>query len=406
MAEEIRLEREIEGFTEGAVIEWFKQVGDPVSAGDELLEIEADKANMIHQAERDGVLIGIAVQAEDPIVPGALLGWIGEPGEELPASGSSPTGSTRDEASQEAPAPQVKPAPVAVPAAAAGNGDGRIKSSPLARRVAAELGVDIGSVVGTGPNGRIVKDDVETASKSPRSAPAGVPVVSAETQRVRLSRLQTTVARRMIESKSTVPHFYLRIEVDMTAAVAARVELKRAANGGRVPSFNDFVVKAAALTLTGHPKLNGSFAGDEWVLHPQVDLGIAVATDDGLVVPVIRGADRLGLAAIGEEARRLAGAAGSNQLNPADLEGGTFTVSNLGMYGVTGFDAVVNPPQAAILSVGAIRETVIVSNGEMSPGSVLELGLSCDHRIVYGADGAAFLDDLRRRLENPVMLAL
>lgn len=415
MAEEIRLDEEIEGFTEGTVVEWFKQVGDEIAVGDEILEIEADKANMIQEAEAEGVLIGIAAESDASVAPGDLLGWIGEAGEQ-PPGGESASDSSAEPAPTPAAAPPAQavavpvasPTSVAAPAnPAARREDGRIKSSPLARRIAAELGVDLATLAGTGPGGRIVKADVEAAATVPAAtAPAlGTDRVT-EPERVPLSRLQSTVARRMVESKDTVPHFYLRAVVDMTAAVAARTSLKDQSGGERVPSYNDFVVKAAALTLKSHPKVNGAYVGDEWHLFPQVDIGIAVATETGLVVPVIRGADRLGLTAIGEEARRLAAAAAAGRLEPASLEGGTFTVSNLGMYGVSGFDAVVNPPQAAILSVGAIRETVIVKDGQMNPGSTLEIGLSCDHRIVYGADGAAFLDDLRRNLENPVRLAL
>jgi pyruvate dehydrogenase E2 component (dihydrolipoamide acetyltransferase) len=281
--------------------------------------------------------------------------------------------------------------------------------SPLARRVARELGVDVETLAGSGPNGRVIRRDVErAAAAAPRPAPqacAGDAGGRGPTTAEALTRIQRTVARRMAESRATVPDFTLTTEVDMDAAVGLRAELARA-TGERPPSYNDMVVKACALALREHPRVNGSYADGRFELHGRVNVGVAVAAPDTLVVPTVFDADRRSLGDIASETRRLAAAVRDRSITAAELAAGTFSVSNLGMYGVTRFTAIVNPPQAAILAVGALRETPVVRDGAVVPGTIMELTLACDHRILSGADGAAFLAGIRERLEHPVALLL
>lgn len=295
------------------------------------------------------------------------------------------------------------------PTDAAQHRGGRIKASPLARRMAADRGVDLGSLQGSGPGGRIIRNDVEAAgAAAPQAAAApAVPGGKGEVETVTLSRTQLTIARRMSESKATVPHFVLRTEVDMRRAVAVREAFKResGAEDLPVPSYNDFVVKASARALGLHPRANGAYEDGTFRLYSRVNVGIAVAARDALIVPVVGDADRKGMREIAAESRRLAERVRSGEVTPPELSGATFTVSNLGMFGVTGFDAVISPGQAGILAVGELRDRPVVENGELVPGKVMELSLSCDHRILYGADGALFLATIRAGLEEPGLLA-
>jgi pyruvate dehydrogenase E2 component (dihydrolipoamide acetyltransferase) len=319
--------------------------------------------------------------------------------------------------------------PAAQAASSNGKGSDRVKASPLARRIASELGVELAGLSGSGPAGRIVKRDVEAAS-SAGGAPTGAPHraqaapppstvgdvgatgPAAETAKghvkvVELTKLQQVVARRMAESKATAPHFYLTSEVDMSAAVAARARIKEISSDGEVvPSFNDMVVKACAIALKKFPRANGSYKDGRFELYSRVNVGIAVAAKDALVVPTIFDADRKGLREIAADARALAGKVRDGSITPPELSGGTFSVSNLGMYGIKSFEAIVNSPQAGILAVGEIADRPVVKNGEVVPGKVMEMTLSCDHRILYGADGAEFLAEVRRLLEEPIGLAL
>jgi pyruvate dehydrogenase E2 component (dihydrolipoamide acetyltransferase) len=313
--------------------------------------------------------------------------------------------------------------PAAEASTSNGAGSDRVKASPLARRVASELGVDLAALTGSGPGGRIVKRDVEaagaaapassaTAPPAPSAPPAPTAPDSTETAKgtvetVELTKLQQVVARRMAEAKATAPHFYLTSEVDMSAAVAARARIKEmSAEGEVVPSFNDMVVKACAIALRRFPRANGSYKDGRFELHSRVNVGIAVAAEDALVVPTVFDADRKGLREIAAEARSLAGKVRDGSITPPELSGGTFSVSNLGMYGIKSFGAIVNSPQAGILAVGEIADRPVVKGGEIVPGKVMEMTLSCDHRILYGADGAEFLAEVRRLLEEPIGLAL
>ncbi|HEX5956422.1 MAG TPA: dihydrolipoamide acetyltransferase family protein, partial [Solirubrobacterales bacterium] len=302
-----------------------------------------------------------------------------------------------------------------VQAADSGDGDGRVKASPLARRIARERGVDLATLSGSGPGGRIIKADVEGAGAAPAAAPPAPPAGAAErpetakgsVEVIELTKLQQTVSRRMAESKATAPHFYLQAEVDMTRAYEARAALKAAAGPEEVvPSFNDMVIKAAAIALGEFPRANGAYRDGRWELYSRVNVGIAVAAAEALVVPTIFDADKKGLRQIATEARALAERVRERTITPPELSGATFTVSNLGMYGVSNFHPVINSPQAAILAVGAIAEAPVVRDGELTVARRMGVTLACDHRILYGADGAEFLARVRALLTEPLGLAL
>ncbi len=399
---------------EGTVLNWIKKVGDEVAIGEELVEIETDKANMGYEADVAGTLLEILVGENETAPVGAVIARIGEPGAELPASTPEPS-----------PEPvQAAPTPTPSTNGHGSSNGGRVKASPLARRIAQEMGVDIALLSGTGPGGRIVKKDVESAAgstsappaPSPTAAPAAPAPVAAvgspETAKgsveiVELSKLQQVVSRRMSESKATAPHFYLTAEVDMSAAVAARARIKEiSAEGEVVPSFNDMVVKACAIALKKFPRANGAYKDGRFELYSRVNVGIAVAAQDALVVPTVFDADKKGLREIAADARSLAGKVRDGSITPPELSGATFTVSNLGMFGVRSFEAIVNSPQAGILAVGEIADRPVVKDNQIVPGKLMEITLSCDHRILYGADGAEFLAEVKRILQEPIALSL
>jgi pyruvate dehydrogenase E2 component (dihydrolipoamide acetyltransferase) len=418
---EIVMPRLSDSMEEGVILKWLKQVGEEVAVGDELVEIETDKANMAYEADVAGTLTEILAPEGETLPIGAPIAVVGDAGE----------APTRVEEAKEAEEPaeaetevvREEPAQGARPAAAPADDGERVKASPLARRLAKETGVDLGAVTGSGPGGRIVKADVESARPAvpaPSTPPAAVRGVdgpgtseaAAETAKGTttyqdLTRLQQVVSRRMAESKATAPHFYLQAEIDMSAAVAARARLKATSPEGEVvPSFNDMVVKACALALREHPLANGSYRDGRLELHSRVNVGVAVAARDALVVPTVFDADRKGLREIAAEARALAARVRDGSVTPPELSGGTFTVSNLGMYGVSNFSAVINPPQAAILAVGAIAERPVVRGGQVATAHLLGVTLACDHRILYGAPAAEFLARIRSLLEEPLALAL
>jgi pyruvate dehydrogenase E2 component (dihydrolipoamide acetyltransferase) len=431
---EIVMPRLSDSMEEGTVLGWMKAVGDEVALGDELVEIETDKANMVYEADVAGTLIEIVAEEGATLPIGEVIARVGDAGD-APARPSGedevePAAATEDapdrepddspsaEAEPEAPAESPGEPADAAPADAAGSGD-RIKASPLARRMAREQGVELASLAGSGPGGRIVKADVESgagaaaapaaAGPAPSSAPAGERIETARgsAEEFELSRLQQTIARRMAESKATAPHFYLTSEIDMSRAVEARARIKAASGEGEiVPSFNDMVVKACALALREFPRANGSYRDGKVEEYSRVNIGVAVAAQDALVVPTVFDADVKGLRQIAADSRDLAARVREGTITPPELSGGTFTVSNLGMFGVTSFSAVINPPQAAILAVGAIDEVPVVRDGEIVPGRRMSVTLACDHRILYGADGAKFLAKVRDLLEEPVFLAL
>jgi pyruvate dehydrogenase E2 component (dihydrolipoamide acetyltransferase) len=439
MASEIVMPRLSDSMEEGTILKWMKSVGDEVAVGDELVEIETDKANMVYESDAGGTLVEIVADEGDTLPIGEVIARVGEEGEAptrdegaeeagagaTPQKAQSSLGAAPAPPTPAAPAPEEGSADLETAKEAAPSGDGRVKASPIARRIAGEMGLDLRALQGSGPGGRIVKADVEKAAESGAAAPAretpaaapapaapvGAPerpeTAKGETTVEELTKLQQTVARRMAESKATAPHFYLSVEVDMTRAVEARARIKAAAADGEVvPSFNDMVLKACALALREFPRANGAYRDGRFELHSRVNVGIAVAGQDSLVVPTVFDADRKGLRQIAGEARALAQRVRDGQITPPELSGATFTVSNLGMYGIDSFSAVINPPQAGILAVGAITERPVVRDGQITTAHLMSATLACDHRILYGADGAEFLARIRALLEEPVGLAL
>lgn len=409
---------------EGVVLAWMKSVGDEVALGEELVEIETDKANMVYESDTAGTLLEILADVNDTVEIGKPIARIGEAGEVPAASGN---GAAPAEAGQ--PASEAEATVEAAAAAEVGTNDSppvpvqhdaghHIKASPLAKRIAKDEGIDLESVSGTGPDGRIVKADVESAADHGQSAAAAEPAAAApaakgletakgETETVELNRLQQTIARRMSQAKATAPHFYLSTDIDMSECFEERAVIKAAASEGTiVPSFNDMIVKAAAIALREFPKANGSYQDGNLELHSKVNVGVAVATEDALVVPVVTDADLKSLTEIAEVTRALAAKVRDGSITPPELSGGTFTVSNLGMYGITHFDAVINTPQAGILAVGAIEDRPVVRDGQVVAAKMMSVTLSCDHRILYGAEGAGFLARIRAILEQPISLAM
>lgn len=415
MAEIIYMPKLSDTMTEGVVAEWHKKVGDKVASGELLAEIETDKATMEFESFYDGVLLYIGIEKGKSSPVNAILAIIGQEGEDISALLKDAPAQEEEKKAETAPAPETKTpvqetvkqeAPKAIvsatPAPVATTG-GRVFASPLAKKVAAEKGIDIQQVAGTGDQGRVVKRDVDHY----------VPYVPAQGAVIRsvgevsytdepVSQMRKTIARRLAESKFSAPHFYLNIEVDMDNAMAARKAIN--ATGDVKISFNDMVIKASALALKKHPAINSAWLGDVIRRNDHVNIGVAVAVDEGLLVPVVRFADTKGMAEIGAEVKVYAQKAKDKKLQPADWEGNTFTISNLGMFGIDSFTAIINPPDSCILAVGGIKAVPVVKNGQVVPGNVMSLTLSCDHRVVDGASGAAFLQTLKSYLENPVMM--
>ena len=431
---DVAMPRLSDSMEEGTILKWLKSDGDEVKRGEELVEIETDKANMTYEADHDGVL-KIVAQEGDTLPVGQAIAQIGgdggngaapaaaeEPAPEPESSAEGGAGAAEEEVER-----VKQPEPVATEKRERepepqGEGNGRVKASPIARRMAQDLGVDLAALQGTGPGGRIVKSDVEAAAQdggeapaeqeeAPAAAPAAAPAGDGASGRGAtttedLTRLQQTIARRMAESKATAPEFVITCEVDMEAAVAFRKQLKAASGDDPAPSFNDFVVKASALALKEFPRANGAYRDGKFELYSRINVGIAVAGQDALIVPTIFDADSKSIGQISRDARALAGRVREGKITPPELSSGTFSVSNLGMFGIKRFAAVINPPQAAILAVGEMTPRAVVHDGEIAVRSIMELTLTCDHRILYGADAAQFLGRIRERLENPLSLAL
>jgi pyruvate dehydrogenase E2 component (dihydrolipoamide acetyltransferase) len=393
---------------EGTILSWLKKVGDEIAVGDELVEIETDKANMAYESDVAGTLTEILAAEGETLSIGSPIARVGDSTEGRDGQSAGPVAEETSGPSGQSPPAGDK--------ASSGNGSDRIKASPVARRLAEEKGIDLATIEGTGPGGRIVKKDVRKASTGETAPTATAPVdagpgspetAKGEVTVKELSKLQQTIARRMSESKATAPHFYLEAEIDMSRAVEARARVKAAAGEGEVvPSFNDMVVKACALALREHPRANGAYRDGRFELYSRVNVGVAVAAEDSLVVPTVFDADRKGLRQIATESRALAQRVRDGQITPPELSGGTFTVSNLGMYGIDNFSAVINTPQAAILAVGAIKERPVARDSEIVTAQMLYVTLACDHRILYGAPAAEFLARVRTLLEEPLSLAL
>ncbi|MBD0281004.1 MAG: 2-oxo acid dehydrogenase subunit E2 [Thermoleophilaceae bacterium] len=469
MATDITMPRLSDSMEEGTVLKWLVDEGTAVTRGEPLVEIETDKANMTYDADTDGVLVEIVAQEGDTLPIGEVIARVGEPGEvkgdgkpaaEEEAAAATERGAEKAEA--EAPSAPDEDAAGARGEARgaagaeagggetqagdgtgtatrerkpAGDGDGRIKASPVARRMARELGVELADIEGTGPGGRIVKADVEAAAgDGAKAAPAEAPAeereealpaeppvaeerpVAAEPAREEagpkgraeiheLTRLQQTIARRMAESKATAPDFAISLTVDMTNAVELRTRLKEVTDPA--PSFNDMVVKAAAMALREHPRVNGAYRDGKFELYEKVNVGVAVAAEDALVVPTVFDADTKSLGQIARDARAAAAKVRDKTITPPELSGATFTVSNLGMFGIEFFMAIINPPQASILTVGKLEKRPAVGdNDRIVARDQMTLSLVCDHRILYGADGAQFLQRVKQLLEQPLSLAL
>ena len=451
---EIQMPKLSDTMTEGTLIAWKKKKGDQVSAGEVLAEIETDKATMEWESPEDGTLTAIYVQEGGKVNVGDKIAFIGGEGEEAPKEEDKekekeekaekpPTDEKEKEEKPEAkeketeeekrkkaeepkkekkskaeekeqkkaePAKAEKKTEAEKPAPRIEKAEeARVKASPVARRIAAELGVDLSSVKGTGPEGRVTETDVRSAAKSKQAAPsAKIPAVKAgESARIQLSGMRKIIAQRLVESLGPVPHFYLDIVVDASPLMEAREELKSAGEGADTAKItvNDFVLKAAVQAAVKVPRVNASFDGDAIVQYADIDLGIAVAIEDGLLTPVIRAAQNKSLREISELAKDLAHRARNKRMKPEEFQGGTFTVSNLGGMGIDSFSAVINPPQGFILAVGRITKVPVVDDcDQIIVGHRMSLTMSCDHRVIDGALGAEYLKELRHLLENPALL--
>jgi pyruvate dehydrogenase E2 component (dihydrolipoamide acetyltransferase) len=398
VASEVILPRLGQGMEAGTIVRWLKAEGDSVEKGEPLFELDTDKVTQEVEAEASGVLLKIVVpEGEVPV--GTAIAYLGEAGEEVPAV-STPAEMARPEP-QPTPAPTQEDGRPAEPAPAVSlqSPEGRVKASPLARRIARERGIDLAALAGTGPEGRIVAEDVERAGVAPAEAPAAPAAAPGKAQRVELSTLRKTIARRLTEAW-TVPAFQISMSADMTKSQELRALLVDRHPQER-PTVTDVLTRVCAIALMRHPAVNATFAGDAIDLHPAANVGLAVATDRGLVVPVINGADSRTVAGIAAVRADLVGRARDGKLTAEDLEGGTFTISNLGMYGVEQFIAVLNPPQAAILAVGAIEDRPVAREGRLVVRPMMTMTLTCDHRTIDGATAADFLRTVKDFLEEP-----
>jgi len=412
MEEVVLMPRLSDTMTEGVIAGWQKKVGDAVKKGEILADIETDKATMELESYKDGILLYQGAQAGEKILVNQLLCIIGQPGLDIDAivksvktSSDIPTAvAPVVQESKTAPATTAAPivaAPVA-PAATVVN-EGRIFASPLAKKIAKEKGVDLKYVKGSGEHGRITKTDLD--NYTPASAniyTASAPIGQVSFEDTPVSQMRKVIAKRLSESLFTAPHFYLTMKINMDAVVEARAMVNE--TSPVKISFNDFIVKAVALSLKQHPKVNSSWLGDVIRTNHHVNIGIAVAVEEGLLVPVLRFADGLSLSQISVSVKEFAKKAKDKKLQPADWEGSTFTISNLGMFGIDQFTAIINPPDACILAVGGIAQEPIVKNGQIVPGNVMNVTLSCDHRVVDGATGSAFLQTLKSYLESPIKM--
>jgi pyruvate dehydrogenase E2 component (dihydrolipoamide acetyltransferase) len=396
---------------EGNIVEWLKQVGDEVEPGDILAEVETDKATMELESYHEGVLLHIGV-AEGAVPVNAVIAVIGEEGEDFESQlkeAESSTGDTDNEAEgsseEKADAPETQEESVSNTSSS--GSEQRIKASPLAKKMAEESNIDLSKVKGSGDNGRIVKKDIEEYQASGASTPT--PQVSApaaasvgEAEEVAVSQMRKTIAKRLSQSKFTAPHFYLTREIRMDQAMAARKRINELAD--TKVSFNDLVVKACAAALKKHPGINSSWLGDKIRYNKSINVGVAVAIDDGLVVPVLFDTDKKTLSEINAEVKDKATRAKERKLSTEEMQGNTFTISNLGMFGIEEFTAIINPPDACILAVGGIVQKPVVTNGEITVGHTMKVTLSCDHRVVDGATGAQFLQTLAAMLEEPMRM--
>jgi pyruvate dehydrogenase E2 component (dihydrolipoamide acetyltransferase) len=425
MASRVVMPKLSDTMEEGKILRWLKKEGDKVETGQTLAEVETDKATVEMEAYTNGTIRKLIAQEGDTIPIGAIIAVIGSPDEDIsalvegaaggragtPAPAATPPTPAPSAPARTPPAParttsapaRATRAPAPQPEGAPEEGRG-LRASPLALRMAADAGIDVGTLQGTGPQGRIIKRDIEAAleqAKAPAAAAAPPAPPAGEVQEVELSSMRRTIAKRLVQSKAPVPHFYLTVDVRMERAWEAYQAL-RAEN--YPVSLNDVIVKATASALRRHPEINASFAGDRVRQFTRVHIGMAVAIEDGLITPVIRDADTKSLLDIAQETRELAERARARRLQPQEYTGGTFSISNLGMLGIEEFSAIINPPEAAILAVGAVREVPVADGGQVKVGRRMKLTLSVDHRVADGAQGARFLQTLTRMLENPLLI--
>lgn len=439
MAEVVNMPRLSDTMEEGTVAKWHKKVGDKVSEGDLLAEIETDKATMDFEAFQEGTLLHIGIEEGNTAPVDSILAILGEEGEDISSLIDGGGESKKENKAEEEKENKEKEAEKAESnvnekkeekeeksssekpsssnneesqktgdsASDAHNtsDDVRLKASPLAKKMAEDKGIKLSDVKGTGDGGRIVKEDIEnytpqTETKTVQSSQTA----DGDFEEVKVSQMRKTIAKRLAESKYSAPHFYLTVDVDMDGAIKSRKELNSLAEDKI--SFNDMVVKAAAVSLKAHPSVNSAWLGDKIRLNKAIHIGVAVAVDEGLVVPVVRNADQLGLSSINKQVKELAGQARNKKLPPADMEGGTFAISNLGMFGIEEFTAIINPPNSCILAVGAIRQEPVVKEGDIVVGNRMKVTMSCDHRTVDGATGAQFLQTFKAIMENPLKMLL
>lgn len=414
MAEVIKMPKLSDTMEEGVIATWEKKVGDQVNAGDVLAEIESDKATMEFESFHAGTLLHIEIPAGKSTQVDGVIAIIGEKGEDIEAilkaakaetptkkeetveSKPSTSAPVKQESKPSPAAPALKAQPRPVEKSPVVSDDSRTKISPLAKRLAEERGVSLRGIRGSGENGRIVKRDIESSNLSQ------IPQVE-RYRDVETSQMRKTIARRLSESKFTAPHFYLTIDLDMDRAVEARKAINDAITPEKI-SYNDLVIKAAAIALKDHPNVNAGWFGDFIRYNEHVHIGVAVAVDEGLLVPVVRHADGKVLTQISAEVRDYAKRAKTKKLQPEDWQGNTFTISNLGMFGIEEFTAIINPPDSCIMAVGSIRQEPVVKDGEIKIGNRMKVTLSCDHRVVDGVLGAQFLETFRKYIENPIVL--
>ena len=419
MASYLKMPKLSDTMSEGTLVKWLKKPGDSVAVDEDIAEVETDKATMTMPSFEEGILHTIYVKEGETVALGAALALILSDGEEAPADADKAPGgeakasspapeapAAKTEAPAASTAPATAPAPVASAPAVT---SGRLKASPLARKIAKEKGVDLARLNGSGPGGRIVKKDVENAPVGGGGGSLGLlpPAMAKPDRSVPLTGMRRVIAARLLESKTTIPHFYLNIEIDTEALMNLREQVNAAstANGGPKYTVNDFIMRATVLATGSVPEVNGSFQGDSILYHGETHLSVAVAIEDGLVTPVIRSAQSKSIKDLAAELKDLAVRARDKKLTPNEMTGGTITISNLGAFGIGNFDAIINPPQAAILSIGTItKQPVVNAQNQIVPGQRMWIGMSCDHRVIDGAVGARFLSELKRFLETPVLL--
>ena len=424
MAEIVRMPKMSDTMTEGVLVKWHKKVGDTVKSGELVAEVETDKATMEFESYQAGTLLYLGVEEGKAIPVDGILAIMGKPGEDFKDLLAS---AQKEDEAKAAPAAVAPAAPAAAAQASAStvaapptptisapkvqeivhsaNGDERLKVSPLAKRLATEKGIDLGMLKGSGEHGRIVKRDIDwfkPGSFVQGSTLSAKAITKESFEEVTVTQMRKTIARRLAESKFTAPHFYLTMDIDMDEVVRARESINQVTQVKI--SFNDFVVKAVATSLREHPAVNSAWLGDRIRYNHHIHIGVAVAVEDGLLVPVVRFADSKSLSQIAVEVKEFAKKAKDKKLQPQDWEGNTFTISNLGMFNIESFTAIINPPDACILAIGAIKQIPVVKNGMVQPGNVMKVTLSCDHRVVDGVVGSKFLNTLKALLENPIVM--